>query len=113
MRNVAVYMLAAMGSEETPTVGKLKKILGSVGVEADEEQLETVIRKFAGKDIQALIAQGSGLLSSMPSGGGIAAGGGGGGGAAAAAEDAPAAEEKKEEEPEEESDDDMGFGLFD
>ncbi|KAK7086064.1 60S acidic ribosomal protein P2 [Halocaridina rubra] len=114
MRHVAAYLLAVMGESE-PSAEAIKNILGSVGVEADEKQLTIVMEKFAGKDIDALIAEGGALLSSMPAGG-MAAGGGAPAGAAAGGAAAPAAEEKKEEkkeEPEEESDDDMGFGLFD
>merc|ERR1711915_88951 len=112
MRHVAAYLLAVMGGKE-PNSSLIKDILGSVGVEADEKELDILVKKFAGKDIETLIQEGGALLASMPAGGmaagsAPAAGGGGGG-------DAPAAavEEKKEEEPEEESDDDMGFGLFD
>merc|ERR1711915_356247 len=117
MRHVAAYLLALMSGKEV-TANSIKDILGSVGVEADEKQLDVLLNKFAGKDVDELIALGASMLSSMPAGG-IAAGGGGGAGGAPAAGGgggAAAAEEKKEEkkeEPEEESDDDMGFGLFD
>ena len=74
---------------------------------------------------EQLIQEGSGKLSSVPSGGGGGArpAAAGAGGAAAAEEEAPVEEEK--EEPAEESDEDvyctaipfanvqMGFGLFD
>jgi large subunit ribosomal protein LP2 len=71
-----------------------------------------VVSELAGKDLEALIAEGSSKLATMP------AGGGGGAAPAAAAAGgaaapAAAAKEEKKEEPEEESDDDMGFGLFD
>ncbi|XP_066974972.1 large ribosomal subunit protein P2-like [Macrobrachium rosenbergii] len=118
MRHVAAYLLALMSGKEV-TANSIKDILGSVGVEADEKQLDVLLKKFAGKNVDDLIALGATMLSSMPAGG-IAAAGGGGGGAggapAAGGGAAAAAEEKKEEkkeEPEEESDDDMGFGLFD
>jgi len=109
MRHVAAYLLAAL-SGEAPTADSVKTILASVGVEADAEALNIVMKKFEGQDIQSLIASGGALLASMPAGGG---GGAGPAAAAGGADAAPAAEEKKEEEPEEESDDDMGFGLFD
>ena len=63
-----------------------------------------VVAELAGKDLEALIAEGSKKLATMPSGGG--------GGAAAPAAAAPAAA-VKEEKKKVESDDDMGFGLFD
>ncbi|XP_064087906.1 LOW QUALITY PROTEIN: large ribosomal subunit protein P2-like [Macrobrachium nipponense] len=116
MRHVAAYLLALMSGKEV-TAGAIKDILGSVGVEADEKQLDVLLKNFAGKNVNDLISLGATMLSSMPArycrgGGGGGAGGApaaGGGGAAAAAEE----KEEKKEEPEEESDDDMGFGLFD
>merc|ERR1712198_228243 len=98
MRHVCAYMLAAMGGGAT-SAHHIKAILASVGVEADDKQMEIVIQKFAGKNIDKLIAEGSLLLGAMGGGGGgsVAAAGGDGGAA-----DAPkAAEEKKEEKKEE------------
>ncbi|XP_035691138.1 60S acidic ribosomal protein P2 [Branchiostoma floridae] len=115
MRYVAAYLLAVLGGNANPSAGDIKKILGSVGIDAEDERLNKVIGELKGKDIEEVMAAGRGKLSSMPSGGGVAAAAGGGG-AAAGGGAAPAAEEKKEEkkeESEEESDDDMGFGLFD
>ncbi|XP_019621563.1 PREDICTED: 60S acidic ribosomal protein P2 [Branchiostoma belcheri] len=114
MRYVAAYLLAVLGGNANPSAGDIKKILGSVGIDADDERLNKVISELKGKDIEEVMAAGRGKLSSMPSGGGVAVAAGGGGAAAGGA--APAAEEKKEEkkeESEEESDEDMGFGLFD
>ncbi|KAK3883194.1 hypothetical protein Pcinc_012468 [Petrolisthes cinctipes] len=111
MRHVAAFLLAAMGSSQ-PNAAIIKTILGSVGVEADDKQLDILIQKMAGKNVDQILAAGSELISAVPAGGGGAAAAG----AAATADAKPAAEEKKEEkkeEPEEESDDDMGFGLFD
>ncbi|KAJ8043769.1 60S acidic ribosomal protein P2 [Holothuria leucospilota] len=114
MRYVAAYLLATLGGNSSPSSDDIKKILGSVGIEAEDEKLNKVISELKGKNIEELIAEGNSKLASMPAGGAVAAAAGGGGGAAPAAE---AAEEKKEEakkeESEEESDDDMGFGLFD
>ncbi|KAK3408175.1 hypothetical protein EUGRSUZ_J00465 [Eucalyptus grandis] len=114
MKVIAAYLLAVLGGNTTPTADDLKDILGSVGVEADDDKIELLLSEVKGKDITELIASGREKLASVPSGGGgvaVAAApvGGGGGG------DAPAAEAKKEEkvEEKEESDDDMGFSLFD
>ncbi|PWS23023.1 50S ribosomal protein P1 [Enterococcus faecium] len=114
MRYVAAYLLAALGGKDSPNAGDIKKILESVGIEADDTRLNKVISELNGKSVEEVIAQGYGKLASVPSGGAVAvaASAGGSGGAAAPA---AAAEEKKEEKKEEseESDDDMGFGLFD
>merc|ERR1711915_335095 len=99
MRHVASYLLALMSGKEV-TSNSIKDILGSVGVEADEKQLDVLLKKFAGKNVDDLIALGASMLSSMPAGGVAAAGGApaAGGGAAAAEEK----KEEKKEEPEEE-----------
>uniref|UniRef100_A0A251SQ67 Uncharacterized protein n=1 Tax=Helianthus annuus TaxID=4232 RepID=A0A251SQ67_HELAN len=111
---VAAYLLALLGGNTSPSAEDLKKILGSVGADADDDKIELLLSEVKGKDITELIASGREKLASVPSGGGgvaVAAAAGGGGAAPAAA----AAESKKEEkvEEKEESDDDMGFSLFD
>ncbi|KAH7927829.1 ribosomal protein 60S [Leucogyrophana mollusca] len=114
MRHIAAYLLLQIGGNASPSAEDVKKVLGAVGIESDEDRLEKLISELEGKDVNALIAEGSAKLASVPSGGAVSAGGA----AAPAAGGAPAAaaEEKKEEKKEEEkeeSDDDMGFGLFD
>ncbi|KAM0330044.1 hypothetical protein ACHAQA_004215 [Verticillium albo-atrum] len=110
MKHLAAYLLLGLGGNTSPSAADVKAVLESVGVEADQERLDKLISELKGKDINELIAEGSGKLASVPSGG---AGGAApaAGGAAAAGGDAPAEEAKEEEK--EESDDDMGFGLFD
>ncbi|KAK6776492.1 hypothetical protein RDI58_027493 [Solanum bulbocastanum] len=113
MKVIASYLLAVLGGNTSPSAADLKKILASVGAEADDDRIELLLSQVKGKDITELIAAGREKLASVPAGGGgVAVAVSGGGGAAAA----PAAEEKKEEkkvEEKEESDDDMGFSLFD
>src|SRR3954471_24282209 len=96
MRIVAAYLLAVLGGNETPDKAAITKILDSVGAKADDAQLEKVIAQLKGKDLDALIAEGSKKISSVPSGGagGAAPAAGGAGGAA---KGAPAAAEKKVE----------------
>uniref|UniRef100_A0A3B4BJV8 Large ribosomal subunit protein P2 n=1 Tax=Periophthalmus magnuspinnatus TaxID=409849 RepID=A0A3B4BJV8_9GOBI len=112
MRYVAAYLLAALGGNESPEAKDIKKILESVGIEADDTRLNKVITELQGKNVNEVIAS-YGKLASMPAGGAVAVASSAAPGAGGAA--APAAEEKKEEKKEEseESDDDMGFGLFD
>merc|ERR1712243_362656 len=98
MRYVAAALLAGLGGKSIDA-NNIKSILGSVGIEAESDKIDLVVKELAGKDLEELIAEGQTKLASMPAGG-----------AAAPAADAGAKEEKKEE-PEEESDDDMGFGL--
>jgi len=42
MRYVAAYLLAALGGKESPSTGDIKKILESVGIEADDTRLGKV-----------------------------------------------------------------------
>jgi large subunit ribosomal protein LP2 len=109
MRHVAAALLSALGGGAIAEAS-LKHVLDSVGIEYDAEKAKKVVSELAGKDLEALIAEGSKKLATIPSGGG------GGAATPAAAAGAPAAaakEEKKVESEKEECDDDMGFGLFD
>ena len=133
MKHLAAYLLLGLGGNTSPSAEDVKGVLSSVGIDADEERLENLIKELEGKDIQEvrktnkvngpceyailmrlvqLIKEGSGKLASVPSGGG---GGGAAAPAAAAGGEAAVAPEKPaEKEPEpEDSDEDMGLGLFD
>ncbi|KAK7420119.1 60S acidic ribosomal protein P2 [Neonectria punicea] len=110
MKHLAAYLLLGLGGNTSPSAADVKAVLESVGIEADDDRLETLISELKGKDISELIAAGSEKLASVPSGGG---GGGGGAAGGAAAGGAAEAEEEKAESEKEESDEDMGFGLFD
>ena len=119
MRIIGAYLLAVLGGNESPDAATITKILDSVGATADEAEVEQVISKLSGKDLDQLIASGLAKMASVPSIGGGGGGGGGGGaasgggGAAAAAPAAAAPEPEKEKEKSEESEADMGFSLFD
>eukprot|EP01026_Neomeris_dumetosa_P079897 TRINITY_DN87794_c0_g1_i1.p3 TRINITY_DN87794_c0_g1~~TRINITY_DN87794_c0_g1_i1.p3 ORF type:complete len:118 (+),score=51.74 TRINITY_DN87794_c0_g1_i1:559-912(+) len=117
MRVVAAYLLAVLGGNTSPSADDIQHILGSVGIEAEEDRLELLLKEMKGKDIHDVLALGREKLSAVPSGGGMVAAGGGGaapaGGAGGAAPAEEKKEEEKEEEEEEESDEDMGFSLFD
>ncbi|KAL8768700.1 MAG: hypothetical protein Q9209_005118 [Squamulea sp. 1 TL-2023] len=114
MKHLAAYLLLGLGGNTSPSADDVKGVLSSVGIDADPDRLDKLIKELEGKDLQELISEGSQKLASVPSG----AGGGGGAAAPAAggaAGGAAAAEKEPEKEPEkeEESDEDMGFGLFD
>ncbi|XP_065832227.1 large ribosomal subunit protein P2-like [Oscarella lobularis] len=110
MRYVAAYRLASLANKGEPTADDIKKILGSVGIDANEERLAKVVDELKGKNIEDVIAEGQSKLASVPTGGVAVAASGG------TTTDGGATEEKKEEkveeEEEEESDEDMGFGDF-
>ncbi|KAH9823121.1 60s acidic ribosomal protein-domain-containing protein [Melampsora americana] len=111
MKYLAAYLLLTQGGNASPSAGDVKALLGTVGIDAEEERLSKLISELNGKSLADLIAEGSAKLASVPSGGGGGAAAAPAAGGAAAA-DAPKEEAKKAEEKEE-SDDDMGFGLFD
>ncbi|AWP02452.1 Ribosomal protein large P2 [Scophthalmus maximus] len=117
MRYVAAYLLAVLGGNTSPAAKDIKAILGSVGIEADDQRLNKVISELNGKDINEVMNSGLAKLASVPAGGAVAApaAAAAAAGAAGAGAAPAAAEEKKEEKKEEseESDEDMGFGLFD
>eukprot|EP00240_Pyramimonas_obovata_P011501 CAMPEP_0118921722 /NCGR_PEP_ID=MMETSP1169-20130426/910_1 /TAXON_ID=36882 /ORGANISM="Pyramimonas obovata, Strain CCMP722" /LENGTH=107 /DNA_ID=CAMNT_0006862495 /DNA_START=84 /DNA_END=407 /DNA_ORIENTATION=+ len=107
MKVVCAYLLAVLGGKESPSKADVKAILGSVGVEAADDNIDRLFSELEGKDLAELIKEGTAKLASVPSGGagGAApAAGAAAGGAAAAA---------PEPEPEEEEEEDMGFDLFD
>ncbi|NP_001297836.1 60S acidic ribosomal protein P2 [Esox lucius] len=113
MRYVAAYLLAVLGGNTSPSAKDIKGILGSVGIEADDQRLNKVISELNGKDINEVLNAGMSKLASVPAGGAVSVVAAGAS-VAAAPGAVPAAEEKKEEKEEsEESDEDMGFGLFD
>ncbi|KAK8473610.1 hypothetical protein PHAVU_001G188201 [Phaseolus vulgaris] len=113
MKVIAAYLLAVLGGNAAPSADDLRLILGSVGADANDDNISNFLSEVKGKDITELIAAGREKLASVPSGGGaaVSVSAAPGGGASAPA----AAESKKEEkvEEKEESDDDMGFSLFD
>uniref|UniRef100_A0A2K5HHF5 Large ribosomal subunit protein P2 n=1 Tax=Colobus angolensis palliatus TaxID=336983 RepID=A0A2K5HHF5_COLAP len=104
MQYIASYLLA-----------DIRKILDSVGIETDNDQLSKFISELKGKNIEDIIAQSIGKLASVPASGAVAFSAAPGSAAAAADSTPAAAEEKKHEKKEESerSDKDMGFGLFD
>ncbi|KAL8482281.1 hypothetical protein ACS0TY_028443 [Phlomoides rotata] len=112
---ITAYLLAVLGGNASPSAKYLKGILGSVGVDQDNDMIEHLLTQVKGKDIMELIAAGREKLASVPSGGGAVAVASAAAGVGGGAAESAAAELKKEEKvvQKEESDDDMGFGLFD
>uniref|UniRef100_A0A8C9XX92 Large ribosomal subunit protein P2 n=1 Tax=Sander lucioperca TaxID=283035 RepID=A0A8C9XX92_SANLU len=72
MRYVAAYLLAALGGNGNPEAKDIKKILESVGIEADDTRLGKVITELAGKNVEEVIVTGYGKLASVPAGGAVA-----------------------------------------
>ncbi|KAK1902170.1 60S acidic ribosomal protein P2 [Dissostichus eleginoides] len=73
MRYVAAYLLAVLGGNTSPSAKDIKAILGSVGIEADDDRLNKVISELNGKDINEVMNSGLSKLTSVPAGGAVAA----------------------------------------
>ena len=74
MRYVAAAMLAVLGGGE-PSAANIKKILSSVGIDADDSKVDLVAKELAGKNIEELLEEGKGKLGSMPAAGAAPSGG--------------------------------------
>lgn len=109
MRYVAAYLLAVLGGNDKPSESDIKKILSSVGIDADSVCLKKVISELKDKNVDEVISAGQLKLAAMPT---VSASVVSTAAAPAKAEE-PNKVEKKEEPESEEEDEDMGFGLFD
>ncbi len=58
MRYVAAYLLASLGGSEDPSAKDLQKILGSVGIDCEDERAKSIIGSLSGKNLEELIANG-------------------------------------------------------
>lgn len=56
MRHLAAYLLLQTGGNANPTAKDIRKLLGTVGVEADDDRLKTLLAEVSGKDINAVRA---------------------------------------------------------
>eukprot|EP00928_Gymnodinium_smaydae_P033322 TRINITY_DN238_c5_g1_i1.p2 TRINITY_DN238_c5_g1~~TRINITY_DN238_c5_g1_i1.p2 ORF type:complete len:116 (+),score=54.41 TRINITY_DN238_c5_g1_i1:168-515(+) len=112
MKYAGAYLMAVLAGNESPSAADIKKILGAVDAECDDEVAGKLVSELEGKTIHEVIAAGKEKLK------GFGGGGGGGGGAAAGAGGgagggaAPAAAEAKKVVEEEEEEEDMDFDLF-
>jgi len=116
MKVIAAYMLAVLGGKASPTAKDINAILKSVGITAEADRVNELLKQLEGKNLDQLIEEGSKKI--VASGGGGGGGGGGDGGAAPAAAKGKGKPEekkveKKPESEEEKSEPEMGFSLFD
>ena len=58
MRYVAAYLLAVLGGNDKPSESDIKKILSSVGIDADPACLKKVIGELKDKNLDEVIAAG-------------------------------------------------------
>lgn len=51
MKHLAAYLLLGLGGNTSPSASDIKKVLDSVGIEADDERLDKLLEELKGKDI--------------------------------------------------------------
>ena len=51
MKHLAAYLLLTLGGNTSPSAKDIKSVLESVGIEADDERLSSLISELKGKDI--------------------------------------------------------------
>jgi large subunit ribosomal protein LP2 len=51
MRNIAAYLLLQAGGKENPSAADIRKLLGVVGIETDDDRLDHLISELSGKSI--------------------------------------------------------------
>lgn len=54
MRYVAAYLLLSLGGNTSPSAKDIKSVISSVGIEADDERISTLIKELEGKDLQTV-----------------------------------------------------------
>jgi large subunit ribosomal protein LP2 len=52
MKHLAAYLLLSLGGNTSPSAQDIKTVLESVGIEADDSRLDTLISELKGKDLQ-------------------------------------------------------------
>jgi ribosomal protein L12E/L44/L45/RPP1/RPP2 len=54
MRYIAAYLLLQIGGNGSPSAADIKKVLQAVGIECDDERLDSLLSELGGKDINAV-----------------------------------------------------------
>lgn len=52
MKHLAAYLLLGLGGNTSPSASDVKKVLDSVGIEADDDRLDKLISELEGKNLQ-------------------------------------------------------------
>ena len=55
MKHLAAYLLLSLGGNSSPSEKDVKTVLESVGIEADDERLSSLISELKGKDLQEVL----------------------------------------------------------
>lgn len=52
MKHLAAYLLLGLGGNTSPSAKDVKGVLSSVGIDADDDRLDKLIKELEGKDLQ-------------------------------------------------------------
>jgi len=52
MKHLAAYLLLGLGGNTSPSADDIKGVLSSVGIDADEDRLKSLLSELDGKDLQ-------------------------------------------------------------
>jgi large subunit ribosomal protein LP2 len=58
MRYVAAYMLAVIGGNGQPKKEDIKTILSSVGIDAEDDRIDIVLKQMKGKNMESVLEEG-------------------------------------------------------
>lgn len=51
MKYLAAYLLLGLGGNTSPDADDIKEVIDAVGIEADEDRIEALLKELKGKDI--------------------------------------------------------------
>lgn len=54
MKHLAAYLLLTLGGNTSPSAKDIKNVLDSVGIEADDDRLSSLLSELKGKDINTV-----------------------------------------------------------
>lgn len=54
MRYIAAYLLLQTGGNASPSAADITKLLGAVGIDADEDRLSKLLSELEGKDVASV-----------------------------------------------------------
>ncbi len=52
MKHLAAYLLLGLSGNTSPSADDIKGVLSSVGIDADEDRLKSLLSELDGKDLQ-------------------------------------------------------------
>jgi ribosomal protein L12E/L44/L45/RPP1/RPP2 len=66
MKHLAAYLLLGLAGNSSPSAKDIKGVLDSVGIEADDDRLDTLLSELKGKDINEVGYQHRQMMRRLP-----------------------------------------------